>query len=448
MYLRSLTLKNVKRFRDLTLSFERPDGSARLWTVVIGENGTGKTTLLQAIALAASGRDRAIQLIKNPARFRSIGSEASTVEIEGVFKKNHHTEFGLLPSTPKPDWVIRSPLRLAPTDEFFQGASGYRDNATQTDGNPVMPLEAIRFHEIGGYFVAGYGVRRFLPPYERQFTLDNPSTQRLETLFDKGELIATKFNEILGKHGWGEDFLCLLKNSFSRTHDLLPGVVGLELNGGGQPFSAKSISESHKAVMRHGPRDVRVPTTSLSQGYQAIIAWITDLLGHAALDAEELVPPEELRGLVLIDELDLFLHPRWQVTLVKSLKALFPQVQFVTTTHSPLVLTGLEPDEIVRLVEDDDGNIVESPDKRHPALMTGSQLYETFFGVDELFPNSLGEQLRRFSYLSSDPYRTDEEDAEMRSIQPVLKQHGVHPDWEPVERKSIPAAPSVATSGS
>jgi hypothetical protein len=175
----------------------------------------------------------------------------------------------------------------------------------------------------------------------------------------------------------------------------------------------------------------------LSQGYQAIIAWITDLLGHAALDAEKLVPPEELRGLVLIDELDLFLHPRWQVTLVKSLKALFPQVQFVTTTHSPLVLTGLEPDEIVRLVEDEGGNIVESPDKRHPALMTGSQLYETFFGVDRDFPEELARKLRRYSYLSSDPYRSDDEDAEMRSIGELLKQRDLIPEWQPVDREPV-----------
>jgi predicted ATP-binding protein involved in virulence len=434
MYLRSLTLKNVKRFRDLTLSFERPDGSPRLWTVVIGENGTGKTTLLQAIAMAAVGRDHTIQLVANASRFRSIGADESTVEIDGAFRHEYRVEADSIPTALKQGVEIRYALKLTRDDDYFQGQTGFKFERSQFANSPSFPF---RLNKDDRSIVAGYGVRRFLPPYERQFTLDNPLTQRLETLFDRGELIATKFNEILGKHGWGEDFLYLLMKSLSRTHDLLPGVVGLELNGVGQPFSAKSISESHKAVMRHGNREVRVPATSLSQGYQAIIAWITDLLGHAALDAEKLVPPEELRGLVLIDELDLFLHPRWQVTLVKSLKALFPQVQFVTTTHSPLVLTGLEPDEIVRLVEDEGGNIVESPDKRHPALMTGSQLYETFFGVDRDFPEELARKLRRYSYLSSDPYRSDDEDAEMRSIGELLKQRDLIPEWQPVDREPV-----------
>ena len=62
------------------------------------------------------------------------------------------------------------------------------------------------------------------------------------------------------------------------------------------------------------------------------------------------------RGLVLIDELDLYLHPLWQVGLVRALKATFPRVQFIVTTHSPMLLPGLERDEIIHLKLDDAGN--------------------------------------------------------------------------------------------
>lgn len=445
MYLRSLTLKNVKRFRDLTLSFEKRDGSPRLWTVVIGENGTGKTTLLQAIALAAGGRDRAHQLVSNPARYRDVREPTSNclisvktgsawlplAEDDLDFEVQEQWELDLdLTLAVKPDDSLFSndfvavPGKVVQTEVPNKAASGDRSGpvATQPGHFP---------------FLVGYGVRRFLPDSDRQFSLENPVAKRLETLFDRGELTATGFNDLLPSTG-KDSFSKLLKDALLRIEDLVPDLVDVELRGRGGAFSAKALTESHRFAMKQGHSEVRLPATWLSQGYQGIIAWIADLLGHAALEAERLVPPEEVRGLVLIDEVDLFLHPRWQVTLVKSLKSLFPKVQFVVTTHSPLVLSGLEPDEIVRLQADDEGNIVESKDKRHPALMTGSELYSAFFGVRELYPNELGKDLQRYMFLSSDPYRTDEEDAEMRKIEPTLRAHDLHPDWEPSPRRPLP----------
>lgn len=55
MYLERCTVRNIKCFEDISLDFRNPDGSTRLWNVLIGENGTGKTTLLQAIAIALMG---------------------------------------------------------------------------------------------------------------------------------------------------------------------------------------------------------------------------------------------------------------------------------------------------------------------------------------------------------------------------------------------------------
>ncbi len=436
MYLRSLSLKNVKRFHDLALSFERPDGSPRLWTVVIGENGTGKTTLLQAIALAAGGRDLSHQHVENPSRFRDVRESGCLAQIAGIF------DWHLIPEVTKDhsDFTpigVKSTLQLEPDAPYFSGEQKHAYlSESATRSTKTIAKEEVRDFTFS-FFMAGYGVRRFLPRADRQFSIENPLAKRVQTLFDAGELTATGFNDLLPSTG-KESFSRLLKDALLRIEDLVPDLRDVELRGRGGAFSAKALTESHRFAMKQGASEVRLPATWLSQGYQGIIAWIADLRGHAALDAERLVPPEEVRGLVLIDEVDLFLHPRWQATLVKSLKTLFPLVQFVVTTHSPLVLSGLEPDEILRLESDAEGNIVESQQKRHPALMTGSELYGAFFGIHELYPNKLGHMLRKYSYLSSDPFRTDEEEREMRAMEPVLKQHDLRPDWEPVARESLP----------
>ena len=148
--------------------------------------------------------------------------------------------------------------------------------------------------------------------------------------------------------------------------------------------------------------------------------------------------PNEFEGLVLLDEIDLHLHPSWQVKIVPALKKAFPSVQFVTTTHSPMVLPGLEHDEIVRLRQREGGDVcVETPDVA-PALMTGSELYDSFFEIHQLYPNPLGDKLQRYGYLANDPTRSEDDDATMRALRTELEAAGVTFDREPVARE--PAA--------
>ncbi|MBK7761257.1 MAG: AAA family ATPase [Deltaproteobacteria bacterium] len=117
----------------------------------------------------------------------------------------------------------------------------------------------------------------------------------------------------------------------------------------------------HRVTLKTGGEDVVLPTTWLSQGYQSLLSVIADLIGQAFWDQKKPLELDEIQGLALIDEIDLHIHPKWQVRIVPALKRLFPKMQFIVTTHSPLVLTGLEPDEIVRLVMDENGNVVVAP---------------------------------------------------------------------------------------
>jgi predicted ATP-binding protein involved in virulence len=180
----------------------------------------------------------------------------------------------------------------------------------------------------------------------------------------------------------------------------------------------------------------KVPATWLSQGYQSTIAWIADLIGQMYLDLGEAVALEDMEGMVLVDELDLHLHPTWQVRLIPVLKRVFPRMQFIVTTHSPMLLPALERHEIVMLRLNENRDVVAESPPASPKLMTGSEIYSSFFNIQKLYPNDLGDELRRYTYLSSDPTRTDAEEAEMLGLQKKLTDAGLDLGLPPVPRET------------
>ncbi len=78
----------------------------------------------------------------------------------------------------------------------------------------------------------------------------------------------------------------------------------------------------------------------LSEGYKIVIAMVADLAARMAEANPAMPNPLEATGIVLIDEVDLHLHPRWQRTILKELTGVFRNVQFVVSTHSPIIVVG------------------------------------------------------------------------------------------------------------
>ena len=120
-------------------------------------------------------------------------------------------------------------------------------------------------------------------------------------------------------------------------------------------------------------------------------------------------------------------------------------------THSPMVLPGLRQEEVFRLVQDEQGNVVVTSADESPALMTGSELYRRFFGIEHLEPRALDRKLFEYATLAGYAGRTVKEDEKVRRLLGELKSAGIDPGFEPAPRKvaktkqaaarEIPAAP-------
>jgi hypothetical protein len=454
MYLRHLRVQNVKLLRDVQIDFTRPDGQPRMWTVFVGENRLCKTTLLQTIAAAAAGRDQAVHLTtREVASWPDLRRRQASISVEAKFgfsleghEARRYGEFsptiGVSGSVPQkfksaqPPFLV-SQLTLSAASTVFEGDSWYEGNPDPSNVPPNDdPLGMARSRNFYDWLVLGYGTGRVLrAPASVDHQLEQYyTTDRLQPLFGK-ELIGTAFVELL-EEGLAASFVKILQCVLV-DGGLLPHITAFELRGRGGIRTHRNLVEAQRFEMDILGDDgelIRVPAKWLSDGYQSVIAWIADMVGQILIDAGDELDPAEMRGCVLIDEIDLRLHPTWQVRLIPALKKVFPRLQFIATTHSPMMLPALAADEVYLLTQDTEGSVVATPAAHSPALLTGSQLYQDFFGISKLYPNDLGDKTQRYGWLANDPTRSDADDQEMRRLRAELAMAGITFEWDPVAR--------------
>ncbi|MBL8897088.1 MAG: AAA family ATPase [Planctomycetes bacterium] len=381
MYLERLRLQNVKLLADQEFDFLRADGSLRHWTVLLGENGLCKTAILQCIAIATSGEKLARALISDAQDFVDVRRGERGALIEASLRG--------LEAPSRASWEI---VMTVPVNGH--AFIGHGD---------VSVLDQLRDMRRPGLFVAGYGVGRRIPRRGEVPTPRDPARNRLESLFDAQQLLlGIDFFEVLKEKGLHREYARVLRDVLLRTdaegNGLLPWLASVELRGRGGVGTMEQLLESRRMAIDIGGEIVKLAPHQLSQGYQSMFGWIADLLGHAFLDAGAPVDPQVLEGIVLLDEIDLHLHPTWQRRIVPILRATFPKLQFIVTTHSPLVLTGFEADEIVRLGMRD-GQVVQEPVQREPGMQSGTELMESFFSVSTAARPDLVEKQGRYAEL-------------------------------------------------
>lgn len=426
MFVASLEVSGLKRLRKIVLDLRRGD-QPRPWTVILGENGRCKTTLLRAIAMAASGAARTNQLADVPSlldRRDSMLADSLTI----------NARFRLGPLADRQWSDIGSSVRVGAGHALATGSSWWQDNhpfeVSLMQGLPDDPIADARQRNARGWMVLGYGTSRSLPRPFQSTPMSDPAWARLANLFDRAPIVGTGFADQLEDP---RDFARVLREALVEG-GLVPDLSGVELRGRGGIRTAQDLDEGHRFSLKLGDATLKLPSTWLSHGQQATIAWIADLIGHFFLDAGRPLERADMHGLVLIDEIDLHLHPKWQVRIVDGLRRAFPNLQFVATTHSPMVLPSLRADELVVLDEDEDGSVVARPPDASPQLMTAAEIYASFFDL-RAPSSSLARDYRRYGFLVGNAARTDAEDGEIADLRQRLQAAGADPGWEPVPRE-------------
>ncbi|KAB8143751.1 AAA family ATPase [Chloroflexia bacterium SDU3-3] len=347
MYLHRVILDHIRGFEHLDFTLARPDGSYAGWTVFTGDNGAGKSTLLKAIAMGLTGRDTARALQPNLNQWVRHGSPdekgSITLEISRVAQDDTFVSTG---KTPVSRFSANLLLRNTSRETIIEIPAKRKS---------LLPSErSIWAVDAPGWFSCGYG------PFRRVFGASSeatqlmmaPRTQRFATMFQEAASLqqATQWlRELRYKALEGrrvdQEQLDMLLELFNDS--LLPNQLRID----------RVDSDGLWLEDRHG---IQVVWEDMSDGYRAMLALLTDILRHLidtygtqglfAHDSEGNVIINR-SGVVLIDEIDAHLHPEWQREIGFWLKQRFPHIQFLVSTHSPIICQAADPNGLFVLPE-------------------------------------------------------------------------------------------------
>ena len=310
-WLRRLKLQNVGPFDEQEFELNRD------WNVLFGDNGVGKSSVLKAIAVALCGPDArpyAEPLIKAGRSSATITLDVAS-DVDGKIEERkyitqlHRTRTGAeVESIPTRALEVENLLSLGfpPLRAMSEGKStdGGTVGKAGPDPGDLLPLISgapdNRLDKLKNWILDLDHLRKDTDDAIEHLRLTN-------ALFDFFEVIK----------------------------DLTPGV-DLEFS---------SIDVARKKVMV-STQDGVIPIDYVSQGTSSLIGWM-GVLWRRLFDMGAKEPlMRERHALVLIDEIDAHMHPKWQQTLPVDIRRLFPSLQVIATTHSPLIVPSLERGEV------------------------------------------------------------------------------------------------------
>jgi predicted ATP-binding protein involved in virulence len=162
------------------------------------------------------------------------------------------------------------------------------------------------------------------------------------------------------------------------------------------------------------------PLERMSEGYKALLAMTVDIVRELMGQWSNL---EDARAVVLIDEIETHLHPRWKMQVMSALRRAFPKVTFIATTHDPLCLRGLDDGEVAVLVRDERQNVDTLRDLPSVKGLRAEQLLTSdYFGLSSTADPETEAKISRYANLLTDSERdrSPEANAELREVEADL----------------------------
>ena len=396
MHIRNLTLEGFRGAQHLELELHKN------LNVFVGMNGAGKTTILDAaaillswlvnrtISLKSSGRPIVEAEIRNGEPYATLGI---TLEHEGPAwrwklvkaRKGHGSKNGV--------------SALVTVSEL---ARQFRSTITDNVENVNLPLFAyypvnravidipLRIRGKQGFTLlsaydgalsGGANFRTFFQWFREREDLENEARRDLQPLFDDTSTAGFPDLQLEAVRNALSSFMPEFKNLTVRRNPLR-----MEIEKQGE----------------------RLMINQLSDGEKCLMALIGDLARRMAILNPLRANPLEGEGIILIDEIDLHLHPKWQRMAIPKLVSVFPNCQFLITTHSPHIITHVKPQNLFLLSMTAEGLTSSPPTESYGK--TVERVLEDLMGLKTTRPDDVQNDLKElYEKIDSDDFGTARE---------------------------------------
>lgn len=365
----ALKLINVRCFNILELNLENDSQ----WTMILGDNASGKSTILKSIAIGLCNESEAINLLVNEGgKLIRNGEDTASIKIE-LIDRNNNTGFTIITDLKKD---------LKTSEEVIR----------KTISDPNYSYDDI--------FLCGYGTNRTKQAYTG---FEN---------YSKMEAVKTLFNVDSGLQN--PELILLrtenkLRNKIEKT---LLKIMQLDTTD-------SKFNYTKSGVEITGPWG-KVIHSALSDGYRTTSHWIIDFIGWI-IYSNRIFQFPNMSGILIIDELELQLHPQWQKFIIKSIREQFPRIQIISTTHTPLIASGIADipnSHLIRLKLEVSGEIEKYIIKSESldGLNANQVLTTIAFGLDNTHNPGTDNAAERYTSLLEKKDLTIEEKQELNNL--------------------------------
>jgi len=322
LYLKRLEIENVRCFsKKQRIDFTDGDGKISQWTVILGDNGTGKTSILRSI----------VSLLPSPVSFLEKRNHTDTeydLSINNRWRNAWDVKHKDGDQDSKMTLVVAE-CEIAFTNEEMEIPLSYT-LSHKTSNFDIFNLLTSKFDTkvLSRVYCFAYGANRKMA--EKSLS-DESFSNTSDTLFRDDALLPNSSEYFLrldyetAKSRKGNEELRKVKELLLKV--LPNGVQDIQVVKSGRLQREVQVKTSFGWVKLN----------ELSLGYKTSIAWLIDFATKMIYYHEKSETPFDEPAILILDEIDLHMHPAWQQEIIENLTKIFSKTQFIVTAHSPLI---------------------------------------------------------------------------------------------------------------
>lgn len=402
----NLKIKNIKCFKEIEVPFE-DNGQIKNWSLIVGNNGQGKTTFLRSLALGLCDES---------------GASALPPELYGgILRENG--ESGFIEVTLK-DENKNKKYQIKTEIQGNSESVSQKTYQLESENKPPKEISANELDSIRNkIFVVAYGAGRTIAgtnSYEEYAVVDS-----VYGLFNYEHRLQ---NAELG--GWR----IKSENNFNELKNCLKEILMLDDSDEIQLHASGGLYIKSK---RWGNRTL----SSISDGYQSLTTVIIDFLSWKLLHNRKNFDLANTSGIFIIDEVEQHLHPKWQRNIISALSRRFPKMQFIGSSHTPICALGLNDltckSQLIKASYIDNHSEVDIFDMKevYKGYRIDQILTSNIFELTSARSKSIEKKLKEYReiYLKDSSERSEKDKEKLAEIEKELK---YLPVWETEQDKS------------